>query len=126
MIVIICVVLWSLNVVPAAGTCVKVIAADNAQLSLVVTSFVKSAMLISQSSSNIKTLSPGQVTVGASSSWMLTLKVQRVVFPLPSSAVKVISVSVLCPDKTVPGAGVCNREMSAPLVQLSVGIVELV
>ena len=63
----------------------------------------------------------GQVIAGAILSVMVTSKVQSVVFPFPSSAVKVIVVSAVT---IVPAIGLCVTVTTA--VQLSVAVANAV
>ncbi len=63
---------------------------------------------------------------GGVTSFNVMVKDVDSVFPLPSSAVMVISWVVLCPLMTVPRAGSCVLMMLPAAVQLSAAVVKLV
>lgn len=65
----------------------------------------------------------GQMIVGGVISFNVIVKVVDSVFPLPSSAVMVISWVVLCPLITVPETGDCVLIILPAAVQLSDAVV---
>ena len=68
----------------------------------------------------------GQVIVGGVTSFKVIVKVVDSAFPLPSSAVMVISWVVLCPLIIVPETGSWVLTMLPTAVQLSPAVVKLV
>ena len=63
---------------------------------------------------------------GLVTSFSVTVKVQVLVFPLPSLAVMVTKVKALCPFKTVEGAGLWVITMEPEGVQLSAALVDAI